>query len=62
MLLSDGIPFHDGFVFLPKTLYFLLNDGYLLLFYCGFVFFGFLVPILYMDLVKLGVALNILYW
>jgi hypothetical protein len=60
--LSDGLFSHDGFLFLSKPLYFLLNTGQLLLLCCGFIFFSFLVPILHLDLVELSVALNILYW
>jgi hypothetical protein len=60
--LSDGLPSHDGFMFLLEHLYFLLNPGQFLLFCCGFIFFSFLIPILYLDLVELSVTLNILYW
>jgi hypothetical protein len=60
--LSDGLPSHDGFLFLPEPLYFLLNPSQLLLFYYDFIFFSFLVPILQLDLVELSVTLNILYW
>jgi hypothetical protein len=59
--LSNGLPSHDGFLFVPEPLYFLLNPSQVLLFCCGFVFFGFLIPILHFDLVELSVALNILY-
>jgi hypothetical protein len=59
--LCDGLPSHDGFQFLSDPLYFLLNPSQLLLFCRGFVLFGFLVPILHLDLVELSVALNILY-
>jgi hypothetical protein len=48
-LLSDGLPSHDGFLFLPEPLYFQLNPGQLLHFCYGFIFFGFLIPILYLD-------------
>jgi hypothetical protein len=60
--LSNGLPSHDGFLFLSKPLYFLLNPGQLLTFCCIFVFFNFLIPILHLDLVELSVTLNILYW
>jgi hypothetical protein len=60
-VLSDGLPSHDGFLFLPEPLYFLLNPSQLLLFYCGFIFFNFLVPILHLYLVELDVTLNFLY-
>jgi hypothetical protein len=60
--LSDGLPSHDGFLFLSENLYFLLNPDQLLLFCCSFVFIGFFVLILHLDLVKLSIALNILYW
>jgi hypothetical protein len=59
--LHNGLPSHDGFLFLLELLYFLLNPGQLLLFCCGFIRFSFLVPILHLDLVELSVALNILY-
>jgi hypothetical protein len=58
--LCDGLPSHDGLLFLPEPLYFLLNHGQLL-FCCGFVFIDFLVPILHLDLVELSIALNIVY-
>jgi hypothetical protein len=59
--LSDGLPSHDGFLFLLETLYFLLNPGQLL-FWCSFIFFSFIAPILHLDLVELSVTLDILYW
>jgi hypothetical protein len=49
-------------LFLLDPLYFLLNPSQLLLFCRSFVLFGFLVPVLYLDLVELSIALNILYW
>jgi hypothetical protein len=60
--LSNGLPSHDGLLFLPEPLYFLLNPGQLLLFCCGFIFFSFLIPILHLHLIELSIALNILYW
>jgi hypothetical protein len=60
--LRDGFPSQDEFLFLPKPLYFLVNLGQLLLFWCSFILFDFLVPILHLDLVEVGVALNVLYW
>jgi hypothetical protein len=59
--LCDGLPSHDGFLFLPEPLYFQLNPGQLLLFCCGFILFDLLIPILHLDLVELSVALNIMY-
>jgi hypothetical protein len=59
--LSDGLPSHNGFLFLLKPLYFLLSPGQLLLFCCGVIFFNFLVPILHLDLVELNITLNILF-
>jgi hypothetical protein len=60
-VLCDGLPSHDGFLFMSEPLYFLLNPGQLLFFCCGFILFGLLIPILYLDLVELSVTLNILY-
>jgi hypothetical protein len=59
--LCDGLTSHHGFLFLPEPLFFLLIPGQLLLFCCGFILLGFLIPILHLDLVELSVALNILY-
>jgi hypothetical protein len=59
--LNDGLPSHDGFLFLPEPLYFLLGPYQLLLQYSGFIFFGFLIPILHLDLIKLSITLHDLY-
>jgi hypothetical protein len=61
--LCNGLPSHDGFLFLflPESLYFLLNPIQLLLFCCDFILFDFLFPILHLDLIELNVTLNILY-
>jgi hypothetical protein len=60
--LSDGLPSHDGFLFLSEPLYFLLNPGQLLLFCYDFVYVDFLVPMLHLDLVELSISQNIFYW
>jgi hypothetical protein len=61
-VLSDCIPFYDGLLFLLVPPYFLLNPSHLLLLCCGFVFFSFIIQILHLDLIKLSVTLNDLYW
>jgi hypothetical protein len=45
-------------MFLSEPFYFLLDPGQLILFYCGFVFICFSVPVLHLDLTKLVVALK----
>jgi hypothetical protein len=59
--LCDGLPSHNGFLFLPEPLYFLLNAAQPLLFFCGFVLFDFHEPILHLNLVEISIALNIMY-
>jgi hypothetical protein len=56
--LSDCLTSHDGFLFLPESLYFLLDPDQFLLFCCSFNFLGFLIPILHLDLIKLWVIVN----
>jgi hypothetical protein len=56
--LSNYLPSHDGFLFLLEPLYFLLDPDQLLLLYCGFIFFSFLIPVLHLDLIKLVAALK----
>jgi hypothetical protein len=55
------LPPHEGFLFLTEPFNFLLGSDQFLLF-CGFVFISFFVPVLHMDLIKLGIALNDLCW
>jgi hypothetical protein len=52
-LLSDCVPSHNGFLLLPKPLCLLLHPDQLFLVYCGFVFFGFLILVLHLHLIKL---------
>jgi hypothetical protein len=49
---------HDGFLFLPKPLYFLLDPDQFLLLYNSFNFLGFLIPVLQLDLIKLWVIVD----
>jgi hypothetical protein len=52
----------DGFLFLSKHLKFLLDSGQLLLLYCCFVFLGFFIPVMDLDLIELCVSLSHAYW
>jgi hypothetical protein len=54
--LSDCLVPHDGFLFLPKHLYFMLDLDQFLFFCSSFDFLSFLIPILHLDLIELGVA------
>jgi hypothetical protein len=58
--LSNCLSSHDGFLFVPEPLYFLLDPDQLLL-NRGFIFFSFLVLVSHLDLVKLSITLNHLY-
>jgi hypothetical protein len=60
--LSCCLPPHNGFMFLTEPLDFLLDSNQLLLFFYGFVFISFLIPVLHLDLVKLRIILNDLCW
>jgi hypothetical protein len=60
--LSNCLPSYDGFLSLPEPLYFLLDLDQLLFLCCSFIFFSFLIPVLHLDLIKLSVTLNDLYW
>jgi hypothetical protein len=51
----------DGFMFLLEPLNFLLGSGQLLLLSCCFIFLGFLVPIMDLDLVELYISLKHVY-
>jgi hypothetical protein len=59
--LSDCLSSHDGFLFLSKPLYFLLDPNQFLLLCCSFDFLSFLFPVLHLDLIKLGVVVDDLY-
>jgi hypothetical protein len=52
----------DGFLFLSKPLNFLLDSGQLLLLYCCFIYLGFFIPVMDLDLIKLCVSLSHVYW
>jgi hypothetical protein len=57
--LSCCLPPHDGFLFLMEPIDFVLDsDQLLLLLFYGFIF----IPVLHLDLIELGVALNDLCW
>jgi hypothetical protein len=55
------LPSLYGFLLLTERLNLLLDSDQLLLFY-GFVFEGFFLPVLYLDLFVLIISLNDLYW
>jgi hypothetical protein len=56
--MSDWLMSHDGFLFLPEPLYFLLDpDQFLLLCYI-FDFLGFLIPVFHLNLIELWVVVN----
>jgi hypothetical protein len=57
-MLSDFLEPHDGFLFWPEPLYFLLNHHQFLLFYRSFNFLSFLIPVLHLDLIELGVTME----
>jgi hypothetical protein len=60
--LNCSLPSHDGFLFLSEPVDFLLDSGQLFLLYCCFVFFGFFIPVMGLDLIKLYISLDHLYW
>jgi hypothetical protein len=53
---------HDGFLFLLEPLYFLLDSDQFLVIYSSFDFLSFLMPVLHLDLIRLGVTVNDLKW
>jgi hypothetical protein len=57
-MLSDCLALHYGFLFLSEPLYFLLDSNQFLLSYSRFAFPSLLIPVLHMDLIKLGVIMN----
>jgi hypothetical protein len=59
--LSCCLPPCEGFLFLAEPLDLLLDPGQLFLL-CGFVFEVLIFPIFYLDLLKLDIALDDLYW
>jgi hypothetical protein len=59
--LDCSLSSQDGFLFLPELLNFLLDSSQLLL-YCCFIFIGFFIPILDLDLIELCVSLSHVYW
>jgi hypothetical protein len=59
--LDYNLSSHDGFLFLPMPLNFLLDFGQLLLCYC-FIFLGFFIQIMDLDLIELCIALRHEYW
>jgi hypothetical protein len=44
-----------------EPLHFMLDSDQLLLF-CSFIFISFFIPVLHLDLIELGIALNELCW
>jgi hypothetical protein len=58
--LNCCLPRHDGFLFLMEPLNLLL-DSEQLLFY-SFIFEGFFLPVLYLDLFELNISFDDLYW
>jgi hypothetical protein len=60
--LSCYLPYQDGLLFLIEPLNFHLDADQFLLLFCGFAFISFFIPVLHLDLVGLGVALNDLCW
>jgi hypothetical protein len=60
--LSYCLPLHDEFLFLTEPLDLLLDSDQFLLFFCGFIFVSFFIPVLHLDLIELDVALNDLWW
>jgi hypothetical protein len=58
--LNCCLPPHDGFLFLTEPLDLLLDYEHLLL--CSFILGGFCLPILHLDLLKLSISLDDLYW
>jgi hypothetical protein len=59
--LNCCVPPHDRFVFLTEPLNLLLDSEQLFLFY-NFVFGGFFLPILHLDLFELDISLDDLFW
>jgi hypothetical protein len=59
--LSCYLPPHDGFLFLMEPLNFLLDLDQLFFLFCRFIFISFFIPVLHLDLIKLGISLNDLY-
>jgi hypothetical protein len=61
-MLSYFLVPHDGFLFLPEPLYFLLDFDQLLLLCNSFYFLSFLIPFFYLDLITLIVTVNDPKW
>jgi hypothetical protein len=59
-MLGHCLPPYDDFLFLAELLNLLLDPGQLFLLY-SFVFKVFIFPVFYLDLLKLGIALDDLY-
>jgi hypothetical protein len=51
----------DGFLFLLKALNFFLDSGQLLLLYYCFVFLGFFIPVMDLNLIELCISLSHVY-
>jgi hypothetical protein len=58
--LDWSLPSHDGVLFLPEHLNFLLDSGQLFLLCCCVFFVGFFVPIMDLDLIRLCLSLDYL--
>ena len=59
--LSDCLSSHDGFLFLAEPLDLLLDSEQLLPL-SNFIFGGFFLPVLQLDLLEPDVSLDDLYW
>jgi hypothetical protein len=60
-VLSYYMPSSDGFLFLTEPFNLLMNSSVLFLF-CGFVFRGFVLPILNLEVLEFCVLLDYLNW
>jgi hypothetical protein len=61
-VLDCNLSSQDGFLFLPEPLNFLLDSGQFLLLCCYFIFLGFFIPIMVLDLIELCVSLSHACW
>jgi hypothetical protein len=61
-VLGCFLPPHDGFLLLTEPLNFLLDSDQFLLLLCSIIFIGFFILVLHLNLFKLDIALDDLYW